>query len=192
MPRITMRALKSLLVATALVAAALPAKAKILGSVDFTLLEPVACRNLDDAIEASKFNDFNIAKSDRWLPQVDFVKRHQASSKVDYPYSGIASNVPRRIPGKGDCVIGTEDVRGRMPLAQSLNTAVQVKWNAPNLPAGMIAICAVNFGIGGRFRETDCTGTAEFADTDDAVAFGYWVVTKPENFMRNFDLPKGN
>jgi len=186
-----MTALKTIAIAAALAAVAVvPVKAKTLGTVDFTLLEPVACRNLDDAIEASKFNDFNIAKSDRWLPQVDFVKRHQASSKVDYPYSSFPT-IPRRIPGKGDCIIGTNDGRGRAPLTEPLSVAVQVKWTAPNLPAGMIAICAVNFGIGGRFRETDCTGTAELADTNDAIAFGYWVVTKPENFTRNFDLPKG-
>jgi hypothetical protein len=54
MPRITKA---QLAIAATRIATLTPAKA-YLAVVDFTLLEPVGCRNLDDAIEASKFNGF--------------------------------------------------------------------------------------------------------------------------------------
>jgi hypothetical protein len=161
------------------------------GMVDFNLLEPVACRNFDDAIEASKFNDLTVAKSERWLPQLEFVKRHQVDSKFieekQYHYT-------RRVPSGHDCVVVMSLERSRgvidgLRLTEDLISASQIKLTAPNLPSGMIAVCAVNYGFrmgGGPLPEVDCTGTGD----PEKTATGYWIITKPKYFMRNFDLPK--
>jgi hypothetical protein len=164
-----MTALKTLAITAALAATIIPANAAYLGDVDFTNLKPVACRNLDDAIEASKFNDFGT----KYLPKKEFVKRHQASSTFT-----TISGIPVRVPGKGDCVIASRDDGDD---AFDLSVAVQIKATLPNLPSGMIAICATT--LVGAIKPQDCNGGAE------AVP-GYWIVIKPGDFLRNFDLPK--
>jgi hypothetical protein len=62
---------KPLAIAATLIATLTPAKA-YLGVVDFTLPEPIGCRNLDDAIEASKFNGFE-AEQRVYLPKIELL-----------------------------------------------------------------------------------------------------------------------
>jgi hypothetical protein len=84
---------KPLAIAATLIATLTPAKA-YLGVVDFTLPEPIGCRNLDDAIEASKFNGFE-AEQRVYLPKVEFVKRHQTRACTHKsPTSGAKANIP--------------------------------------------------------------------------------------------------
>lgn len=166
--------LKPLAIAATLIAILAPAKAGDFREVHFPL-RPVACRNLDDAIVASKFN---ITERDN-DEKVDFVRRHQIGTQ----WTGVLGAL--RVPPKGDCVIAADE-RGHEYAR--LNEAVQIKRNVPGLPAGMIAICAVFFG--GPITEDppppDCTPAADW----EKARIGYWVITRPEYIMRNFDLPK--
>jgi len=148
-----------------------PAKAEFLGSVDFKLLKPIACRNLEDAVQvASRFNAFDAPDWRDYRARLDFVRIHQVGTKRG-PY-GI------RIPPKSDCVIaGPNDTDATAPLS----TAVEIRTKAPGLPAGMIAVCA----IAGSMAKNGCDET----DPNEPYV-GYWIVTKPEHFMRNFDLPR--
>ena len=173
-----MTTLKTLLVAATLAAAVIaPAKAgPTLGQVDFEPFQPVACRNLDDAIEAAgKFND---NATDGWRDlraKIDFVRLHQAGSKPGVgPY-----NEAVRITPKGDCVVATgasEDRDETAPLHQVL----EIRTKAPRLPAGMIAICVRT----GSMVKSGCD-----EPVSDKPYVSYWVVTKPESVTRNFDLP---
>jgi hypothetical protein len=171
-----MTTLKTLLVAAALAATCLPAKAAerpSLGMVDFGPLPPVACRNLDDAIAAAgRFNSYDAPDSRDLRAKLDFVRPHQIGSRVG-PYG--------RIRPKGDCVIAQNEPDGR-PEFQPLFMAVEIRAKAPGLPVGMIAVCA----RAGSLAKNDC-------DEGDQIAFpSYWVVIDPVTLMRNFDLPKGN
>jgi hypothetical protein len=175
-----MTALKTLAIAAALAAVvATPAKAEP-RMVYLDELKPVACRNLNDAIEASKFNGWENMRD--YQEKREFVKRHGFSKSVLF----------------NDCVIAGNQANGEVEL--KLMWAIQIKTAAPGLPAGMIATCVVVPGglpnLDGS-RAPDCTGTAVSTTYDRAVmdagkpALGYWVVTKPEALLRNFDLPKG-
>jgi hypothetical protein len=146
--------------------------------VNFSVLRPVACRNLNDAIEASKFNTWQ--RSHDFAPKSDFVRQHQVGSRMD----GYV-----RIPTERDCVVASNDSGlENYPL----ESAVEIKRNAPNLPPGMIAICAVGYGFRmgpGELPTPDCTGTAD-PSKPPYKATGYWIVAEPNAFMRNFDLPR--
>jgi hypothetical protein len=194
-----MTTLKSLLVATALVAAIVPAKAAgiryynddgstnggtfpVLGYVDFEPYQPVACRNLDDAIEAAgKFNDH---ATDGWRDlraKIDFVRLHQAGSKRGVgPY-----NEPVRIKPKNDCVVATGASEGRDETAP-LHMPVEIRMKAPRLPVGMIAICVA----AGSMVKDACDEPTSDKRYEGYVS--YWIVTRPESIKRNFDLLKGD
>ena len=164
-----MKILKALTVAAALAAAVItPAKAE-LGMVDFHNLKPVACHSFNDAIEASKFNNWEDIMRN-YQAKREFVKRHGFSSSVLF----------------NDCVIAGDQSNGDTELL--LTWAIQIK----RLPTGMIATCVVVPGglpnLDGS-RAPDC---GDKANPDKGAAVGYWVVTKPEGLMRNFDLPRGN
>ena len=152
-----MKILKPLAIAAALAAVVTPALAggKTL-KVDFELLQPVACRNLDDAIEASRFNNFERDQ----LAKVNFLRSKRGTCGIGHSHVGIGHE-------------------GNLFLTELR----QLKWSVPNLPPGMIAICVT----GPTVVWADCTGTAS---QELKLATGYWVVTKPENFLRNFDLPR--
>jgi hypothetical protein len=165
-----MNTLKTLLVLAALAVAIVPAKAEV-GMVYLKDLLPVACRNLNDAIEASKFNDWNGLRE--YQAKREFVKRRGFSKSVLF----------------NNCVIAGSQGEGDEELL--LTWAIQIK----KLPTGMIATCVVVPGglpnLDGS-RAPDCTGTAVSPEADASKPqVGYWVVMKPENLMRNFDLPKG-
>ena len=192
-----MRALKALMVAAALAAAVAPAQAAgiryynddgstvgtipILGSVDFMRNMPIACRNLDDAIEAAgKFTDDDGRPGD-FRAKLDFVRLHQAGSKRGIgPY-----NEPFRIKPKGDCVVVVPaSDSDRRDETAPLDTAVAIKMKAPRLPAGMIAICVFK----GSMVKDACDEPTSDKKYEGYVS--YWVVMKPKSVMRNFDLPK--
>jgi hypothetical protein len=183
---------KTLAIAAALAAVITPAKAFVVPTpsptspaylVKFPYERPIGCRNLDDAIEASKI-DRNAAPAPGayYVPVVDFVNRHQAGSKMDGYF---------RVPPKRDCRFdkGSPNILEKSEPFEFSN-AVEIKLFAPNLPPGTIAICVdgtLFLGDNSKRPRPDCSGTLDAYKAPVA----YWIVVKPTMFYRNFDLPKG-
>jgi len=190
-----MKILKTLMVAAALAAIVTPAKAVSLGQVDYKLL-PIACRNLDDAIEASKLDTSSHElvygfrpNGGPVYPHVAWVLRHQLGSKIEHgPY------MDQRIPPDRDCRWpdgSMATIFGDKTIEAHLRTAVKVKLTAPNLPPGKIAVCVIpgSDAIGDKPR--DCAGEPPTKNSVGYWMATYWVVVDPKGLVRDFDLPKG-
>src|SRR5262249_18520699 len=191
--------LKPLAIAALSIAMLAPAQAKdpnyfSLGLVDFKFVKaPIGCRNLDDAIEASKLDREPKSTAELVYPEgvypfVAWALRHQAGSKMEQ----INQYVSQRIPPKGDCRFADKIHDNIFKKTEgNLSTAVKVKWSAPNLPPGKIAVCVTD--TYGWVPESlrDCSGTVEpvVSPTGWHVAT-YWVVVDPDMLWRTFDLPR--
>jgi hypothetical protein len=180
-----MKPFKPLAIAALSIAMFTPAKAdeNYLGLVDFRLLDrPIACRNLDDAIEASKLDRKSVPPRPLPIPFVAFVQRHQAGSTTGtgrLPGSTITWSY--RIPPKDDCRFADADQDG------SLQVAADVKLTAPNLPPGTIAICVTTAFLAPGARYPAC---GESFTSNGNTYVSYWIVVEPRMLMRSFDLPK--
>jgi hypothetical protein len=193
-----MTALKTLAIAAALAATVTtPVMAgdnRGLGLVDVHLMDfPVACRALDNAIEASKLDTkapVKIEYDPQLFPRgkysyVAWVLRHQVGSteSPDFPHF--------RIPPKRDCRFGKDgysNIFGQPELP--LNGAIAVRYAAPGLPPGKIAVCVTNSYAMFPDSVRGCPDSAEGRLENGAFVFTYWIVAEPEWFMRNFDLPR--
>jgi hypothetical protein len=144
---------------------------------------PDRLSQLDDAIEASKIVRKSTYARSETIDYVGFVDRHQAGSTID-PQFG------QRIPPKGDCRFvdkGSTDIFGKVEALRP-EFFVKIKWTAPNLPPGTIAICVASIPD---TRGLDCSDTvAPFKNAAGLWISTYWVVADPKSIMRNFDLPK--
>ena len=198
---------KPLLAAAALLAVATSAQAadalkmgKPLGLVKLVSIagDPIVCRNLDDAIEASKIMDllaesaagkksseidelnklvYDLPVGHPVVAHVAWVLRHQQGSK--------SGTYLQRIPPKRDCRYSNDktlNILGRTD--QTLSTAIKIK--TTGLPPGKIAICLTNM-IGVFESARDCSDEA--IDTGSGfLALNYWAVMNPNMVYRNFDL----